>query len=92
MQSIFVCQLGWDYFYNPENYFMQMRKNDLGLTMDFKVSDEPWTGKVLAVDGDTIMINAGKEVGLKDEAVFKGVQSNNLDLCVVDQKARHIRK
>ncbi len=45
--------------------------NDLGSTMDFKVSDEPWTGKVLAVDGDTIMINAGKEVGLKDEAVFK---------------------
>ena len=45
--------------------------DDLGSTMDFKVSDEPWTGKVLAVDGDTIMINAGKEVGLKDEAVFK---------------------
>ena len=45
--------------------------DDLGSTMDFKVSDEPWTGKVLAVDGDTIMINAGKEVGLKDDAVFK---------------------
>jgi len=45
--------------------------HNLGLTMDFKVSEEPWTGKVLAVDGDSIMINAGKEVGLKEEAVFK---------------------
>ena len=45
--------------------------NNLGSTLDFKVSDEPWTGKIVAVDGDTIMINAGKEVGLEDEAVFK---------------------
>jgi len=43
----------------------------LGSTLDFKVSDEPWTGKIVAVDGDTIMINAGKEVGLEDEAVFE---------------------
>ena len=43
----------------------------LGSIMDFKVSDEPWTGKIVAVDGDTIMINAGKEVGLEDEAVFE---------------------
>ena len=42
----------------------------LGSIMDFKVSDEPWTGKIVAVDGDTIMINAGKEVGLEGEAVF----------------------
>jgi len=45
--------------------------NNLGSTLDFKVSDEPWTGKIVAVDGDTIMINAGKEVGLEDKAVFK---------------------
>ncbi len=45
--------------------------NNLGSTLDFKVSDEPWTGKIVAVDGDTIIINAGKEVGLEDEAVFK---------------------
>ena len=45
--------------------------NNLGSTLDFKVSDEPWTGKIVAVDGDTIMINAGKEVGLEDEAVFE---------------------
>ncbi len=45
--------------------------NNLGSTMDFKVSDEPWTGRIVAVDGDTIMINAGKEIGLEDEAVFK---------------------
>ena len=45
--------------------------NDLGTTMDFKVSDEPWTGRIVAVDGDTIMINAGKEIGLEGEAVFK---------------------
>ena len=45
--------------------------NDLGTSMDFKVSDEPWTGRILAVDGDTIMINAGKEVGLEGEAVFE---------------------
>ena len=63
---------------DQENYIRQITLealpdliNDLGSTMDFKVSDEPWTGKVLAVDGDTIMINAGKEVGLKDDAVFK---------------------
>lgn len=43
----------------------------LGSIMDFKVSDEPWTGKIVAVDGDTIMINAGKEVGLEGEAVFE---------------------
>ena len=43
----------------------------LGSIMDFKVSDEPWTGKIVAVDGDTIMINAGTEVGLEDNAVFK---------------------
>ena len=45
--------------------------NNLGSTLDFKVSDEPWTGKIVAVDGDTIIINAGKEVGLEDEAVFE---------------------
>ncbi len=45
--------------------------NNLGTTMDFKVSDEPWTGKIVAVDGDTIMINAGKEIGLEGVAVFK---------------------
>ncbi|MCG6880238.1 MAG: hypothetical protein LJE96_13955 [Deltaproteobacteria bacterium] len=45
--------------------------SDLGLTLDFLVSDAPWTGRILAVDGDTIMINAGKEVGLQDNAVFK---------------------
>jgi len=44
--------------------------NNLGSSMDFTVSDEPWTGKILAVDGDTIMINAGKEVGLEGEPVF----------------------
>ena len=43
----------------------------LGSIMDFKVSDEPWTGRIVAVDGDTIMINAGKEVGLEEEAVFE---------------------
>ena len=47
--------------------------NNLGSTMDFKVSDEPWTGRIVAVDGDTIMINAGKEIGLEDEAVFEGI-------------------
>jgi len=45
--------------------------NNLGTSLDFKVSDEPWTGKILAVDEDTIMINAGKEVGLEGEPVFK---------------------
>ncbi len=45
--------------------------DDLGSSMDFKVSDEPWTGRIVAVDGDTIMINAGKEVGLEGEAVFE---------------------
>lgn len=45
--------------------------NNLGSTLDFKVSDEPWTGKIVAVDGDTIMINAGKEVGLEDETIFE---------------------
>jgi len=44
--------------------------NDLGSTLDYMVSDEPWTGRIVAVDGDTIMINAGKEVGLDGEAVF----------------------
>jgi hypothetical protein len=43
----------------------------LGSILDFKVSDEPWTGRIAAVDGDTIMINAGKEVGLENEAVFE---------------------
>ena len=45
--------------------------NSLGSTMDFKVSDEPWTGRIVAVDGETIMVNAGKEIGLEDEAVFE---------------------
>ncbi|EFK06610.1 conserved hypothetical protein [delta proteobacterium NaphS2] len=45
--------------------------SDLGTTLDFVVSDTPWTGRILAVDGDSIMINAGKEVGLQDNAVFK---------------------
>ena len=45
--------------------------SELGTTLDFVVSDTPWTGRILAVDGDTIMINAGKEVGLQDNAVFK---------------------
>ncbi len=45
--------------------------NELGSTLDFMVSETPWTGRILAVDGDTIMINAGKELGLEDEAVFK---------------------
>ena len=45
--------------------------SDLGTTLDFVVSDAPWTGRILAVDGDSIMINAGKEVGLEDNAVFK---------------------
>jgi len=43
----------------------------LGSILDFKVSDEPWTGRIVAVDGDTIMINAGKEVGLENEVVFE---------------------
>lgn len=45
--------------------------HNLGTTMDYMVSDEPWTGRIVAVDGDTIMINAGKEIGLEDEAVFE---------------------
>ncbi len=45
--------------------------DDLGSTLDFEVSEAPWTGRILAVDGETIMINAGKEVGLEDDAVFK---------------------
>ena len=45
--------------------------DELGSTLDFKVSDEPWTGKILAVDGKSIMINAGKELGLEENAIFK---------------------
>ncbi len=35
-----------------------------------KLSEFPWTGKVLAVDDDTIKINAGVDVGLRPDVYF----------------------
>jgi len=36
-----------------------------------KLRQEPWTGKILAVEDKTIMINAGKEVGLEPGKFFE---------------------
>jgi len=36
-----------------------------------KLRREPWTGKILAVENGTVMINAGKEVGLEPDKRFE---------------------
>jgi hypothetical protein len=35
------------------------------------LADQPWSGRVLSADGEKIIINAGKDVGLKDKTVFE---------------------
>jgi len=36
-----------------------------------KLREQPWTGRILAVENDSIMINAGKEVGLEPGKLFE---------------------
>ena len=36
-----------------------------------KLRTEPWTGRILAVENGTVMINAGKEVGLQPGSLFQ---------------------
>jgi len=36
-----------------------------------KLQEQPWTGRILAVESNSIMINAGKEVGLEPGKLFE---------------------
>lgn len=44
---------------------------ELASVVKTKVREEPWTGRILAVENKTIMINAGKEIGLQAGGVFQ---------------------
>ena len=43
---------------------------DQASIVEDKLNEVPWTGKVLAVDDNTVMINAGKELGLQPGKCF----------------------
>ncbi|MFO7986064.1 MAG: hypothetical protein R6U38_09370 [Desulfatiglandaceae bacterium] len=40
-------------------------------TIETQLDGKPWTGQILAVEDDTVMINAGKDVGLKEGQRFE---------------------
>jgi hypothetical protein len=44
---------------------------DQASTITKELRDQPWRGKVISADGETILINAGKDIGLTEGSVFE---------------------
>ena len=44
---------------------------DQASTIRDELEDQPWRGKIMSVDGETIMINAGGDIGLSNDSVFQ---------------------
>ncbi len=56
---------------------------DQASTIRDELEDHPWRGKIMSVDGETVMINAGSDIGLSNGSVFqvysKGERIRSLD-------------
>ena len=56
---------------------------DQASTIREELEEHPWRGKIMSVDGETVMINAGSDIGLSDGSVFhvysKGERIRALD-------------
>lgn len=44
---------------------------DQASTIRDELEEQPWRGKIMSVDGETIMINAGRDIGLSDGSMFQ---------------------
>ena len=56
---------------------------DQASTIRDELEDHPWRGKIMSVDGETVMVNAGSDIGLSDGSMFhvysKGERIRSLD-------------
>ncbi len=56
---------------------------DQASTIRDELEDHPWRGKIMSVDGETVMINAGSDIGLSTGSVFqvysKGERIRSID-------------
>jgi hypothetical protein len=56
---------------------------DQASTIRDELEDHPWRGKITSVDGESVMINAGSDIGLSNGSVFqvysKGERIRSLD-------------
>jgi hypothetical protein len=56
---------------------------DQASTIRDELEDHPWRGKIMSVDGETVMVNAGRDIGLSDGSMFhvysKGERIRSLD-------------
>ncbi len=56
---------------------------DQASTLRDELEDHPWRGKIMSVDGETVMINAGVDIGLSNGSLFqvfsKGEKIRSLD-------------
>jgi hypothetical protein len=56
---------------------------DQASTIRDELEDHPWRGKIMSIDGETVMINAGSDIGLSNGSVFqvysKGERIRSLD-------------
>ena len=56
---------------------------DQASTIRDELEDHPWRGKIMSVDGETVMINAGSDIGLSNGSMFqvysKGERIRSLD-------------
>ena len=56
---------------------------DQASTIRDELEEQPWRGKIMSVNGETIMINAGKDIGLSNGSMFqvfsKGERIRSLD-------------
>jgi hypothetical protein len=44
---------------------------DQASTIRDELEDHPWRGKIMSVDGETVMINAGSDIGLSNGSMFQ---------------------
>jgi len=44
---------------------------DHASTLIDELGDQPWRGKIISVDGEDIVINAGEDIGLTSESIFE---------------------
>ena len=44
---------------------------DQASTIRDELEDHPWRGKILSVDGETVMVNAGSDIGLSNGSMFQ---------------------
>jgi hypothetical protein len=53
------------------------------------LQDYPWRGKIMSVDGETLMINAGMDIGLSKGSMFQ-VFSKGEAIRSLDGKSYHL--